>query len=116
MIVAQVFGIEQGALVLALRAVLWCAVAVAAWRVAGERGEVLRDLLMHPRARAELDVLTALHLLLHGPLIAWLLDALHAYALIWLWGFALGPRAFRTGSERARRSCATARCTASRFR
>jgi len=149
LIVAHVFGIEQGALVVALRALLWGAVAVAAWRMAGERGEVLRDLLMHPRARAvaraELDVLTALprllasraarraqpgttyhrgtfgvalglaftpvvvteavamHLLLHGTLIAWLLDALHAYALIWLWGFALGPRAFahRVGARAA---------------
>ena len=47
---------------------LWVAVVVAAWRIGGARGEVLRDLLMHPRGRAltraECDVLTALPRLL----------------------------------------------------
>ncbi len=51
---------------IAVRAALW--VAVVAWRLGGERGEALRDLLMHPRgrafARAELDMLTALPRLL----------------------------------------------------
>lgn len=36
---------------------------IAAWRMGGDRGDALRDLLMHPRARAfgraELDILTA---------------------------------------------------------
>ena len=34
------------------------------------------------------------HLLLGDSWVAWVLIALHAYALIWLWGLALGPRAF----------------------
>lgn len=149
LIVGYVFGVQQGALVLAARAVLWGAVAVAAWRLGGQRGEALRDLLMHPRgrafARAELDILTALprlllarvarreqagatyhrgtfglalglaftpvvvaeagvfHLLMHGSFIAWVLTALHGYALIWIWGFTLGPRAFphRIGARTA---------------
>lgn len=145
LIVAHVYGVHQGALVVAVRAVLWGAVAFAAWRLGGERGEALRDLLMHPRgrafARAEFDILTALprivlgrreagmayhsgtfgpaialaltpvvvsegaaiHLLLRGGLIAWVLTALHAYALLWLWGFALGARAYphRVGATSA---------------
>lgn len=49
---------------------LWALVALAAWRLKDERGEALRDLLMHPRARAffraEFDVLLAMpRLLLH---------------------------------------------------
>src|SRR5919107_882492 len=128
--VAHVYGVHQGLLVLALRAALWGAVAVLAWRLRDERGEALRDLLMHPRlrafTRAELDILSALprlivagigrrrqagmsyhrgtfglamalaftpvvvteaaavHLLLHGGIAAWIVTALHAYALIWL--------------------------------
>jgi hypothetical protein len=35
----------------------------------------------------------ALHLLLRGGIVAWVLTALHAYALVRLWGFFLGPRA-----------------------
>jgi len=68
LIVGHVFGVQQGALVLGARATLWGAVAVAAWRLGGQRGEALRDLLMHPRGRAfartELDILTALPRLL----------------------------------------------------
>lgn len=149
LVVGHVVGLEQGALVLAIRIALWGAVAVAAWRLRGERGEVLRDVLMHPRgrafARAEFDVLTALprllagrlrrrppagaayhrgtfgfalgmaltpvvlaeavvlHLLLGGGALAWVQTALHGYMLLWLWGFALGARAFphRIGSRAA---------------
>lgn len=147
-LVAHVYGVHEGALVIGIRVVLWGAVAVAAWRLGGERGEALRDLLMHPRgrafARAELDVMSALprllvvrgvarqagmayhrrtfglalalaftpmvvseavvlHLLAGGGTVAWVLTALHAYALLWLWGFALGPRAYphRVGARRA---------------
>jgi hypothetical protein len=65
-------GLESGAVVVGVRFVLWLAVMIAAWRVRGERGEALRDLLMHPRARAlmrtALDVvLTLPRLLLRGP-------------------------------------------------
>ncbi len=140
LVVGHLVGIEQGAFVVVARVALWAAVAVLAWRLTGERGEALRDLLTHPRgrafARAELDVMTALprlalgriaggpqpgasyqrgtfgvalglaftpvlvaeavafHLLLHGGTIAWVQTGLHAYSLVWLWGFALGARAF----------------------
>jgi hypothetical protein len=148
-VVAHVYGVHQGLLVLVIRAALWGAVAVLAWRLRDERGEALRDLLMHPRgrafARAEFDILTvlprllltvarrrsepgtayhhgtfglamalaftpvvvteagALHLLLRGGLAAWILTGLHAYALLWLWGFLLGPRAYphRVGARTA---------------
>jgi hypothetical protein len=137
-VVGHVYGVHQGLLVIAIRAALWGAVAVLAWRLRDERGEALRDLLMHPRgrafARAELDMLTALprlavaarrreagmsyhrgtfgvamalaftpvvvteaaamHLLLRGGIAAWILTGLHAYALVWLWGFFLGSRAY----------------------
>ncbi|HEY0346223.1 MAG TPA: hypothetical protein VGC59_16335, partial [Solirubrobacteraceae bacterium] len=137
-VVAHVYGVHQGLLVIAIRAALWGAVAVLAWRLRDERGEALRDLLMHPRGRAfgraEFDVLTAVprsivagrrrqagmsyhrgtfgramalaftpvvvteaaavHLLLRGGIAAWIVTALHAYALLWLWGFFLGPRAY----------------------
>ena len=36
----------------------------------------------------------AVHLLLGGGVIAWVLGGVHAYGLLWLWGFALGPRAY----------------------
>lgn len=140
LLVAHVYGVHQGAAVLAGRTLLWGAVAVVAWRLGGARGEAVRDLVMHPRVRAfcraELDVLTALprlvlggisglrtpgatyergtfglalalaftpviaaeggvlHLLLGGGWVAWVLTAAHVYMLLWLWGFALGPRAF----------------------
>jgi len=139
-LIANVYGIHEGVVVVAARLALWGFVAVAAWRLGGERGDALRDLLMHPRgrafARAEFDILTALprlvlarlarmhrpgltyergtfglalalaftpavltealalHLLLGGGWIGWTVDAIHAYMLVWLWGFALGPRAF----------------------
>jgi hypothetical protein len=147
--VGHVYGVHQGLLVIAIRAALWGAVAVLAWRLRDERGEALRDLLMHPRgrafARAEFDILSALprlvvavagrrrqagmayhratfglamalaftpvvvteaaavHLLLRGGIAAWILTGLHAYALLWLWGFFLGPRAYphRVGARTA---------------
>lgn len=129
-----------GVAVVAIRVALYAAVVLAAWRVRGERGEALRDLLMHPRLRAflraEADVLLTLprlllrrrrapdafhyarggdrlalaaaftpavlaeavpfHLLLPADwLIAHIVAAgLHLYALLWLWAWALGPRAW----------------------
>lgn len=148
-VAVSVFGYGHGLLVLAVRLVLWVAVAVVAWRLGGERGDAVRDLLMHPRARAllraELDVVTVLprllfarpvrraaagagyhrgtaglalglaltpvlateaavlHLLLRGGVVAWVATALHVYAGIWLWGFALGARAYphRVGARSA---------------
>lgn len=139
-LVAHVYGVHQGVAVIAARLGLSGSVAIAAWRLGGDRGDALRDLLMHPRlrafARAEFDVLTSLprllltrvartdqagltykrgtfglalalaftpvivtealvvHLLLGSGWVAWVLDGLHAYMLIWLWGFALGPCSF----------------------
>jgi hypothetical protein len=141
--VAATVGYQGGVLVIAARLALWLAVAVHAWRLGGERGEALRDLLMHPRARAllraERDVLLTLprllarrggragmpaalryargdqrlpialallvpvlaegaveHLLLpHGWLYLQLgLTAAHAYAVLWLLAWGLGPRAW----------------------
>ena len=138
--VAHLYGVQHGALVLGGRLLFWLLVVAAAWRLGGERGEAVRDVLMHPRirafCRAELDVLTALprllavraggraapgarydrgtfgaalafaftpavlaeavalHLLAGGGWIAWVLTAAHGYSLVWLWGFALGPRAY----------------------
>jgi hypothetical protein len=45
----------------------------------------------------------AIHLLASGGIVAWILTALHAYALVWLWGFFLGPRAYphRIGARTA---------------
>jgi hypothetical protein len=140
LVVGHVYGVHQGVLVIAVRAALWSTVAVVAWRLRDERGEALRDLLMHPRgrafARAEFDIFSAVprlivavarrrrqagmsydrgtfglamalaftpvvvteaaavHLLARGGIVAWILTALHAYALLWLWGFFLGPRAY----------------------
>lgn len=66
--IAIVFGVALGAVALGARLALWAAVAVVAFRLGGERGDALRDLLMHPRvrayARAELDLLTVLPRLL----------------------------------------------------
>ncbi|MEA2322947.1 MAG: hypothetical protein QOD81_2797 [Solirubrobacteraceae bacterium] len=63
-LMATVAGVQGGALVIGARMGLWLAVALAAWRLGGERGEAVRDLLMHPRARAllrtEVDVTLAL--------------------------------------------------------
>ena len=134
---AQVYGVRQGALVIGVRVALWLAVAVFAWRLGGERGDALRDLLMHPRARAlmraERDIVAALpllalrgrgapeqryvrgsqglplafaftppvlaeavaaHLLLGGGVVAWVVTGLHAYTLLWLWAYMLGPHAY----------------------
>jgi len=149
LLVAHVYGVHQGVAVVAGRIALWGLLTIAAWRMGGDRGDALRDLLMHPRARAfgraELDILTAvprlllvratrsgrdglsyvrgtfglalalaftpvvmsealaLHLLLSGGWAAWVLDATHAYMLLWLWGFALGPLAYphRVGARTA---------------
>jgi hypothetical protein len=69
--IAIAFGVELGAVALGARLGLWAVVAVVAFRLGGERGDALRDLLMHPRARAyaraELDVLTVLPRLLLRP-------------------------------------------------
>jgi hypothetical protein len=134
---ARVYGVEQGAFVIGARVALWLAVAIFAWRLGGERGEAVRDLLMHPRARAlmraERDIVAALpllvlrgrgapafrytrgsqglplalaftppvlaeavaaHLLIGGGWIAWVVTGLHAYTLLWLWAFMLGPYAY----------------------
>lgn len=140
LLIAHIYGVQEGVLVVAARMALVLAVALVAWRLGGERGEAMRDLLMHPRARAfaraEVDIVCALprllaaglthagragtgyaqgtfglalalaftpavlaetlamHLLLGDGVIAWVSTALHAYSLIWLWSFALGPRAY----------------------
>jgi hypothetical protein len=139
LLIAHLHGVQEGATVVAGRMSFTALFALVAWRLGGERGDALRDLLMHPRlrafGRAELDILTALprlvltrlsradhrtlgyargtfgfalacaltpvvasealvlHLLLGGGLAAWVMTAVHGYMLIWLWGFALGPRA-----------------------
>lgn len=68
LLVAHVYGVHEGVAVIAARLAVSGAVAIAAWRLGGERGEALRDLLMHPRlrafGRAELDVVTGLPRLL----------------------------------------------------
>jgi hypothetical protein len=139
--VGQATGYRAGVAVIAARFALWVAVAAYAWRLPGERGDALRDLLMHPRVRAllraERDVVLTLPRLLMGrrrapapalryqrgdqrlpialalivPLVAegaaehlllphgWLvvqvvLGAAHAYALVWLLAWGLGPRAW----------------------
>ncbi|MDX6377721.1 MAG: hypothetical protein QOE98_2024 [Gaiellaceae bacterium] len=129
-----------GGLVVAARVTLTLVVVAVAHRIPGERGEAVRDLLMHPRARAflraEADVLVTIPRLLlgHGraepayryagrgspvavaaaftPAVlaeavafhllmpaGWIvahvvLAAIHVYALLWLWSWALGPRAW----------------------
>jgi hypothetical protein len=148
-LVAHVYGTHEGVAVVAARLGLSGSVAVVAWRLGGERGDAVRDLLMHPRlrafGRAEFDVLTALprlllaqaarrrqagvtyahgtfglalalaftpvivsealvaHLLVGGGWVAWVLDGMHAYMLIWLWGFALGALSYphRVGPQAA---------------
>ncbi|MGI8902251.1 MAG: hypothetical protein ACR2IP_00975 [Solirubrobacteraceae bacterium] len=155
LLVAHVYGVHEGVAVVAARLALSGSVAIAAWRLGGDRGEALRDLLMHPRlrafGRAEFDIVTALprlllahvlnarrgggsgraglrytrgtfglalalaftpvvvsealvaHLLLGGGPEAWVSTALHAYMLIWMWSFALGPRCYphRIGARTA---------------
>ena len=60
---ALVLGLGTGLALLAARVALWLAILLLAWRVGGERGEAVRDLLMHPKvrryARLELRVLGA---------------------------------------------------------
>jgi hypothetical protein len=138
-LIAHLHGVQEGAAVVGARVAFTALLALLAWRVGGERGEALRDLLMHPRerafARAELDILCTVprlllarlrggndrssyargtfgfalalaftpavvsealvvHLLLGGGVVAWVVSALHGYALIWLWGVVLGPRGY----------------------
>jgi hypothetical protein len=68
LLIAHLHGVQEGAAVVAARMALTALLALVAWRVGGERGDALRDLLMHPRgrafARAEFDILTALPRLL----------------------------------------------------
>lgn len=139
-LIAHLYGVQEGVLVVAARLALVLLVALLAWRLGGARGEAVRDLLMHPRgralARAELDVVStlprlllagfsragraggcyaqgtfglalalaltpavlaesvAMHLLLGDGVAAWISTGLHAYSLLWLWSYALGPRAY----------------------
>jgi hypothetical protein len=135
--------VHTGALVIGVRVALYALVVALAWRLEGVRGDALRDLLMHPRARAflraERDVVLTLPLLVartisrrrapeafryaaRGDRVPMALAltpvvvteavpvylllprewvsahlisvAVHAYALIWLWAWALGPRAW----------------------
>jgi hypothetical protein len=51
----------------------------------------------------------AVHLLLRGGIAAWILTALHAYALLWLWGFFLGRARTRTASVRGQRTSRSSR-------
>lgn len=48
---ALMLGLGTGLALLAARVALWLAILLLAWRVGGERGEAVRDLLMHPKAR-----------------------------------------------------------------
>ena len=50
-VAALVIGLGTSAAVVALRIALTLTVALVAWRIGGERGEAVHDLLMHPRAR-----------------------------------------------------------------
>jgi hypothetical protein len=54
--VALAAGVRSGATLVAVRIVLALLVVAGAWRVGGERGEAMRDALMHPRARRYLRV------------------------------------------------------------
>jgi hypothetical protein len=53
---ALVVGLGSSLAVVALRLALGLIVLAVAWRLGGERGEAVRDLLMHPRARRYLRV------------------------------------------------------------
>lgn len=68
LLIAHLHGVQEGAAVVAVRMACVAMLALVAWRVGGERGDALRDLVMHPRvrafARAEFDILTALSRLL----------------------------------------------------
>ncbi|MEA2371747.1 MAG: hypothetical protein QOH12_2141 [Solirubrobacteraceae bacterium] len=141
LLAAHFYGAHQGLAIVLGRLAISVGVAALAWRLGGDRGDAVRDLLMHPRlrafGRAEADVLTALprlllgrrgrsggaaglaywrgtfglavglaltpviasealilHLLLRGIWVAWASTAVHAYSLVWLWGFVLGPRCY----------------------
>jgi hypothetical protein len=68
---ALVVGLGSSLALVAVRMSLGLIVLAAAWRLGGERGDAVRDLLMHPRARrylrAELRVLVVPCLALAGP-------------------------------------------------
>jgi len=55
-LVAWRFGLQSSALLVAARIALAVAVALLALRLGGERGEAVRDLIMHPRLRRFLAV------------------------------------------------------------
>ena len=55
-LVAWRFGLQSGALLVAARIALTATVALLALRLGGERGEAVRDLVMHPRLRRFLAV------------------------------------------------------------
>lgn len=69
-LVAWRFGLQSATWVIVLRLALTGLVLAVAWRVPGERGEAVRDLIMHPRlrafTRAEADVLLTVPRLLLG--------------------------------------------------
>jgi hypothetical protein len=71
-LIAHLHGVQEGAAVVVVRLAFTGVLALLAWRLGGERGEALRDLVMHPRgrafARAELDVLCTVPRLLLGRL------------------------------------------------
>jgi hypothetical protein len=68
--VAWRFGVQDAVALIALRVALFALVAWWAWRLPDERGEAVRDLLMHPRLRAftrtEVDVWLTVPRLLGG--------------------------------------------------
>jgi hypothetical protein len=53
---ALVVGLGSSVAIVALRLALGLIVLAVAWQLGGERGEAVRDLLMHPRARRYLRV------------------------------------------------------------
>lgn len=69
-LVAWRFGVQSATWIVALRVALTALAVAVAWRVPGERGEAVRDLVIHPRlrafTRAELDVLLTVPRLLLG--------------------------------------------------
>jgi len=69
-LIAWRFGVQNAAGLVALRVALFALVAWWAWRLPGERGDAVRDLLMHPRmrafTRAELDAWLTVPRLLAG--------------------------------------------------
>jgi hypothetical protein len=54
--VASIAGLASSVALVTLRIALSLLVVAVAWRIGGERGEAVRDLLMHPMARRFLRV------------------------------------------------------------